>query len=121
MLEVVNPNHVQPVTCETDEIRHAIDNPIGSPSLSEIVKPEHKVAIICDDITRPTPADKILNVLLGRLEAYGVEPENITIIMALGSHRYMTTDEMVQKVGEDVFHKYRNMLTASVMTGQRNG
>lgn len=107
LLEVVHPNHVRPAASEMAEIGRAIDNPIGAPPLSEIVKPEHKVAIISDDITRPTPSDKILGVLLDRLEQYGVRPENITIIMALGSHRHMTADEMARKVGKDIFHKYR--------------
>ncbi|MGC9345544.1 MAG: lactate racemase domain-containing protein, partial [Candidatus Bathyarchaeales archaeon] len=38
------------------EIERALREPIGSKTLSEIVKPEHKVAIVVDDATRPAPS-----------------------------------------------------------------
>ncbi len=85
-----------------EEIRKWIRNPIGSSSISEMVKPGDNVVIIGDDITRPTPQDKIIPVLLNELGAVGVSDKKIEVIVALGTHRYMTEREIREKYGEEV-------------------
>lgn len=97
--ETISPNPVKLPTDETKEIETAIHHPIGCPELKNIVNKDSQVAIICDDITRPTPAYKVLPALLDGLNKAGVPDSNIFIVMALGSHRYMTEAEMDQKVG----------------------
>lgn len=92
------PNNVQ---CPTDKIaliNRALDAPIGC-SLSELSLPGKRVCIICDDISRPTPAEKILSCLLPRLQQLGVHKTDIYFVMALGSHRRMTQAEIEQKLG----------------------
>lgn len=88
-------------------VENAIDNPIGGRKLEEIVREGKRIAIIIDDGSRPTPQARILPVLLRKLEAYGKKPEEITIVVALGSHRYMTEKELEERVGTDVYRKYR--------------
>ena len=88
-------------------VENAIDNPIGGRKLEEIVREGKRIAIIIDDGSRPTPQARILPVLLRKLEAYGKKPEEITIVVALGSHRYMTEKELEERVGSDVYRKYR--------------
>ncbi len=41
-------------------IEEALDNPIGTPLLEEVVKNAETVSIICDDMSRPTPVHLIL-------------------------------------------------------------
>lgn len=89
------------------EIKQAIENPIGTGKLEEIMNPGKRVNIICDDITRPTPCDKILPILIKKLNRIGIRGEDIKIIMALGSHRYMTEDEMIKKVGKEIYKNYK--------------
>ena len=89
-----------------EAIENAIDNPIGTKPLSEIVKPGKKIAVIIDDDSRPTPQSVILPLLLPRLEAAGAKPEDIRIVAALGSHRYMTEDELRRRVGDEVYDRY---------------
>lgn len=103
---MLEPTPVQPVEDPVKEIQQAIGNPIGCSPLEDIVKSHHRVNIICDDISRPTPVDLILPVLLEKLKKIGVKDENIKIIMALGSHRYMTEDEIKRRVGEEVYKRY---------------
>lgn len=88
-------------------IEHAVDNPIGTKPLGEIVSPGKKIAIIIDDGSRPTPISTILPILLPRLEAAGAKPEDIIIVAALGSHRYMTEDELRERVGDEVYARYK--------------
>lgn len=103
---MLKPLPVMPAADPVSEIRKAIDNPIGCMPLEKTVKPDDRVNIICDDISRPTPVHLILPVLIKKLEEIGVSSEKIKIIMALGSHRAMTEDEIRQRVGEDIFRKY---------------
>lgn len=105
--EILEPQEIQKAENVEDLVNQAIDNPIGSGKLHEIIKPWHKVNILCDDISRPTPADKILPILTQKLRETGVERNNIKIVMALGSHRYMTKNEMIKKVGVDIYNEYK--------------
>lgn len=104
---MLDPLPVLPADDPTLEIERAISNPIGTPSLEDLVEYDRRVNIICDDISRPTPVHLILPVLIKKLNEIGVSDKNIKIIMALGSHRYMTDDEMRQRVGDDIYNKYR--------------
>lgn len=106
-LEVLTPNKVESASDEMKEIERAIDNPIGSRKLEEIVGDNKSICIICDDISRPTPVEKVLSILLKRLEAAGVSDDKIKIVIALGSHRYMTEEEMRKKVGNKIYERYR--------------
>ena len=91
----------------TSFIKKALENPIKSKRLSEIVNPDSRVAIIVSDVTRPTPTAKILPPLLEELYLGGAKNENITIVFALGLHRLQTEEECRQLVGEEIFGKIR--------------
>ena len=89
------------------EVRRALNEPIGSKPLREIVKPGEKIAIITSDITRPMPTHAVMPALLDELFAAGVEAEDITLVFALGVHRPHTTDEQQRLAGEHAFWKIR--------------
>ncbi|AKJ38420.1 nickel-dependent lactate racemase family protein [Methanosarcina barkeri] len=88
-------------------IKKALENPIKSKRLSEIVNPDSRIAIIVSDVTRPTPTAKILPPLLEELYLGGAKNENITIVFALGLHRLQTEEECCQLVGKEIFEKIR--------------
>ncbi|MCK4314060.1 DUF2088 domain-containing protein, partial [Candidatus Bathyarchaeota archaeon] len=67
------------------EVQRALRDPIGSKTLSNIVQPEHKVAIVVDDITRPAPSDIMVPPILDELNMMGVKEENITVIFGCGT------------------------------------
>lgn len=100
------PLPVQAADDPVREIAEAIDRPIGTPPLAEIVKGDPRVCIIADDISRPTPVSMILPVLIGRLKDAGVSDSHIKIVMALGSHRYMTEKERRERVGAEIYDRY---------------
>ncbi len=100
-------NNVETVLTGIDEVKHALENPIGTPKLSAIVKPGEKIAIITSDITRPMPSSIVLPPLLDELKNAGVAFEDITIVFALGSHRKHSEEEMKYIVGEDIFNKVK--------------
>jgi len=88
-------------------IEEAINNPIGSKKLDEIIIPGKKIAIIIDDISRPTPIKTILTILLKKLDSLKVQDSDILIVIALGSHRYMTEKEIEERVGTEIFTRYK--------------
>lgn len=85
-------------------VRAAMANPIGSPALSTIARDKRpaKVAIVVNDITRPTPYDVMLPPLLEELREAGIKPEQITLIVATGTHRAHTDEENRRIFGAEV-------------------
>ncbi len=92
---------------EAAAIRAALRAPIGSAPLAELVRPGMTVAISHSDITRATPNDRLLPVLLAELESAGVRREDITLFNALGTHRPQTEAELRAMLGDYVVDHYR--------------
>lgn len=90
-----------------DAVRYALENPIGSPRLKDLVKPGKKIAIITSDISRPLPSYDVLPSVLDELYAAGVAKEDITVVFALGSHRKHTEEERRHLAGERAFNEVR--------------
>ncbi len=89
-----------------EKIIEGINNPYGA-GLKDIIRKENSISIIIDDITRPTPTKEILEVLIPILLELGVHQNNISIFVALGTHREMTRDELILKVGKEVYEQYQ--------------
>lgn len=104
---VLEPNEVPVEVKGVPAVEAALKSPIGSPRLSEIVKPGEKIVIITSDITRPVPSCKIIPAVMDELSQAGVKPGDITVVFALGSHRRQTPAEMKKLVGEAVYSKIR--------------
>ena len=60
---------------------------------------EAKVLVIIDDTSRPTPTGEILPEATDVMTGLGFQEKNITVLVALGSHRAMTEAELKKKVG----------------------
>lgn len=99
VMSVLTPNTVAHGLTGEAEVSRALDHPIGSPDIKDIVKPGEKIAIITSDITRPMPTAKVMPALLNRLYAAGVSPSDITLVFALGSHRKHTEAEKEKLAG----------------------
>ena len=86
---------------------NALSVPIGTPPLKDLISGAQSVAIIVDDWTRPTPVAEILQVLLPYLVRNGFPRENVTVVIALGTHVPMTQEELEARVGRDVISHYK--------------
>ena len=104
---VLLPNPVRHELTGTQEVARALQNPIGTPQLKEIVKPGESVAIVTSDSTRPLPSYEILPLLLDELVGSGVSQEDITVVFGLGSHRKHTPEEQKKLVGEAVYKRIK--------------
>ncbi len=83
-------------------IRRALQEAIGAPPLREFARGRSSAAILIDDLSRPTPAFRLLPYVLEELAAAGIGADAVKIICALAAHRPMTRDDLVKKVGLDI-------------------
>jgi len=99
-----------------EAITHALNKPIGSPTIAEIIRSKEKpvdklkVCITVSDITRPAPYkgdNGLLLPLLGLIEETGVKKENIVIVIGNGMHRHSTPEERLHMYGRRIVDNYR--------------
>lgn len=105
LVGVYSPQDYPAVADLKSEILRAIANPINSKPVRELAKGAKKVVLVADDNTRLTPTDKIIPILLDELNAAGVDDGQITVIIALGTHRFMTESEIIAKFGKEVVRR----------------
>lgn len=83
-------------------IQEALSHPLNSEPLSDLVAraENRRAALVVDDNTRATPVAMLLDQLVPALQAGGIDRADMTVIVALGSHRPMTAEELSDKLGE---------------------
>lgn len=83
-------------------VKEALRFPIGSPRLQDLVKPGQTVVIIVTDITRQLPEETILPLVLEELNRGGIQNRDVTALVATGTHRPNTPQELRGKFGRIV-------------------
>ena len=86
--------------------RMALERPVGSRPLKDLISPKTRIAILIEDKTRASPKKIILRVLLEELARIGVARENVSVIVALGTHAPLSLEEMSAVYGEDAVREY---------------
>lgn len=81
---VHRPSTPDPLT--DDEIRAALRAPVGQSELATVAAGRRRVAIVVDDLTRPTPVDRILPHVLDELARADVSDAAITVLIGTGTH-----------------------------------
>ena len=90
-------------------VKAAMENPIDSPRLSELARGKKTCTIIISDHTRPVPSCDILPNMFAELRAGSPEIE-ITLLVATGYHRPTTEEELIDKLGEDIYRESKIVL-----------
>lgn len=93
----------KPSLTEEEIVRQSMENPIGSKKLSELAVGKDKVVILISDHTRPVPSKVILPLMLKEIRQ-GNPDADITLLVATGCHRGTTKDELIYKLGEEIFN-----------------
>jgi nickel-dependent lactate racemase len=106
--DLLAPRAAPPVPDETRAVFDALEHPIGTPPLAQIVKPGERVAIVVNDITRLARADLLLPPIVETLNAAGIPDGDIFIVFALGIHRPQTDEERRLIVGDAIFRRIRS-------------
>jgi len=102
LIAVIESNQVQAAVDGKAKVVQALRDPIGEERISNLVKKGSKVVILSEDNTRPTPVNEIPPSVLKELNGRGVKDKDITIIIALGTHRHMIEKEISKKLGEEI-------------------
>jgi nickel-dependent lactate racemase len=104
VIGIIEPNEVE-IGDETEIIRQALNNPIGSPSLKEFLKDARDVLFIVNDPTRPTPTARVLDIIEDDIAG-----QNVSFIIATGIHRAPTEEEYLQIFTEKYYTKYKDRI-----------
>jgi nickel-dependent lactate racemase len=103
---VVAPAHAQPAADPAGVLRAALRRPVAGPPLRELVRPGQRVAVSMCDVTRPQPREAMLRSLLDELDGL-VDRRDVTVLIATGTHRASTADELRAMLGDELVDSVR--------------
>jgi nickel-dependent lactate racemase len=101
---VVEPAYHAGAEDEQAVLRRALQEPVSGPPLSELAREGMKVAISMCDGTRAQPREKMIPAVLEQL---GVPDEDVVILVATGTHRGNTAEEIRAMLGDEVVERVR--------------
>jgi nickel-dependent lactate racemase len=117
-VQLLAPRDVAGAVDEMAAVGQALDAPLGR-SLAELWRGALRVAdrpastpqgpsvaIAINDKTRPVPHKYLLPPLLARLEGLGIQPEQITLIIATGTHPPMQPEEFGMVIPQGILGRY---------------
>ena len=89
-----------------EEIRAAFDHPIGTPRIAELARGKHQVAIVFDDLSRPTRTSELVPYILAELREAGINDQAIRFVAGTGAHGAMKLMDFEKKLGRRVVQKF---------------
>jgi nickel-dependent lactate racemase len=104
---VIEPTHAHGLPDERAAVLRALEQPIGTPPLRQLIQPGQKILISFTDLTRATPNDRLIPWLLQHLAEMSVPRESITLLNQLGTHRPNTRAELEKMLTPEVVRDYR--------------
>jgi nickel-dependent lactate racemase len=102
---VIEPVHRPAVPDAQATLRAAIRSPLESPTLEQMARGKRRVAISVCDITRAQPRREMLKALFAEMP--DIRLADITILIATGTHRVNTQDELERMLGRDIVQSCR--------------
>ncbi|GAB2604173.1 nickel-dependent lactate racemase [Kribbella endophytica] len=103
---VVEPVHSAAAPDQLEAVRTALREPVAGPPLRERVRPGQTVAISACDGTRPQPRHLMIPAVIEELDGI-VDLDDIVILVATGTHRGNTEDELRLMFGDAVVDSVR--------------
>lgn len=107
---VLNENPMQEITnLKSEFIKGVTTDMINSKPLKEVVSKGDKVTIVISDLTRfwqrqDLICEQLVDYLVGEI---GVDYDDIAIIVAIGTHRKQTEEELCQLASKKVYDKVK--------------
>jgi len=102
---LIEPQFLQGLPDQGGAVQRSLREPISSPALRDLVDPSSRIGVIFSDITRATPNDVILPVLLAELSH--VSRQQIVLFNSTGTHRANTDSELRGMLGDEIVDGYR--------------
>lgn len=108
LLGVVEGTAVEPLADLRHALEDALENPLGSPPLSEVVRGGDRVAVACPDFHRLWVRARVwMPLLVGYLNRCGVRDRDITVIIANGTHAPPGYGGLAMILGDDLLRRVR--------------
>jgi len=107
--DVLAPNETESHPLSDNEVSAALDDPIDSPLLEELIAPGDTFLIVASDATRATGSAQIINLLVRRLIQNGVRPGDLAIIFATGIHRAVRPEEKIELLTSFIAKRIRTL------------
>ena len=106
-ITAAEPGKKEPLHDPETALREALKHPIGKKPLADCAAAAggSKIGIIFNDITRATPTRMMLPIILDELA--DIQPDQIVLFDALGTHRPNTQAELIDMLGDEIVRKYR--------------
>ncbi|HZO90751.1 MAG TPA: nickel-dependent lactate racemase [Chthonomonadaceae bacterium] len=106
LIGVLGLKPAPPLPDPTAATEAALAHPIGTAPLAQLAAGRRDACIVVCDITRPVPNKILLPPVLRTLEAAGLPPECITILIATGTHRPNLGAELDALLGPEIAARY---------------
>ncbi len=103
---VIVPTHEPPAADPHSAVRAALREPIAGPPLRDVVRRGQTVAISVCDMTRAQPRRLVIPAILDEI-ADRADLDDIVILIATGTHRGNTDDELRAMLGDDIVDAVR--------------
>jgi nickel-dependent lactate racemase len=87
-------------------VKAALEKPVNSRPMQQLVKRGDKVCIVFTDATRASPDHQLVPPMLAELELAGVRDEDITLLCGVGMHRPSSLEEKIAKLGKTVVDRH---------------
>ena len=97
------------VAGEIAAVKKALEQPIQSLRLKELVKGKSRIVILTSDHTRPMPSLTTLPLLLDEIRL-GAPDADIVVLVATGAHRPSTEEELGSRFGDTLLGRARVMI-----------
>ncbi len=105
-IDLIAPVEIAGASDPIRAVEAAINSPVDGRALSAFAG-ARSAAVAINDKTRPVPLQFLLPPLLQRIEAMGISPDAITLIIATGTHAPMRPGEFSDVLPPDVPRRYR--------------
>lgn len=104
---ILNTHPRPPLPDQVGAVAEALQHPIGTEPLGDLARRASSACIVVCDVTRPVPNRTILPPLLDCLESHGLARQDITLLIATGTHRPNEGPELEEMIGAEVARCYR--------------
>lgn len=99
--DVIEPKFIKEVGSAKEEISKALLSPINSKPLRSLLEGKNDIAISVCDITRAQPRKVVIETIVEHIKDL-IPISNIKILIATGTHRANTKDELIEMLGKDI-------------------
>jgi len=101
------PSITTPIENLPARLAEQLEEPLGRQGLSKLLAEAEKVALVVDDLTRPTPVAQLLRPVLAALEKAGLADDQVIGVVATGMHPPLSSEQLIFKVGPELARRFK--------------